>query len=258
MNIRKGTYWFVGTSAVLTVALPVAWNFGPGLTTRIMSGDFSLGGAIKWSSIVAGAAVALYFLVSRGVLANENLEEGERGYRRRWGKIVANRKTGKRKLLLPGKKHFYIKHMYDVVVQSVRVRSTPEEPDLSQPLRATLGGMNLWIVLVIDWYVEDIEESIYKSLTQVYQVRRAQEGSDALANYVTNQVNKTVVRHLADFDTNPDHLPVITIDLEVGSVPDALLELLQELHDKFGVVVNGIDPILLTQAPEEAIRGIRA
>ncbi len=255
MNMRKGAAWLIGTSTVLTV---VALPFGPGLATQVMSGDFSVLSAIKWSTIVAGTFFGLFFLVRHGIFANENLEEGERGYRRRWGKIVAKRKTGKRTLLLPGKKHFYVKHWFDVVVQSVRKRSTPEEPDFGNPTKATFNDKNIWYLLVIDWRVEDDEEAIYKSLTQVYQVKRAQEGNDALENYVYNQVLKTVRRHLKEFDSDSDDLPIFTLDPDVASVPEALLTLVEELHNTLGVLVENIDPVLLTLAPEEGFSRLKA
>lgn len=254
MNMKRRTIWFLGAStAVVAVALPV----GGATASKVMSGDFSAFSAVKWSSIIATTGLVIFFLVRQGVFANENLEEGERGYRRRWGKVVTRRKTGTRTLLMPGKKHFYVKHMYDVVVQSIRVRSSPEQPNLDKPARATFNRKNIWYVLVINWRVIDSDDSIYKSLTKVYQINRAAEGNDALENFVMNETLKTVRRCLSKFDADADGLPILTIDTEVAHVPDELLALQSELASMIGVQLESIDPILLTEAPEEAIRDLK-
>ncbi len=251
--MNKKTIWMTGGVSALTVVTSFA---GPGLATELMSGDFSVLSAVKWSSIIAGSGLALFFLVRHGVFANENLEEGERGYRRRWGKIVTKR-DGSRKLLRPGRKHFYVKHWYDVVVQSVRVRSSPEEPELDKPIRFTFRGKNVWAVLVVDWQVIDEEEHIYNSITKVYQVKRAQEGNDALENYILNQLHKVFIRSVESFNADANGLPVITISQDVGTVPMQLCQLLVRLRETYGVRIVGIDPVLLTHAPEEAIRDLK-
>lgn len=211
------------------------------------------GTTVKWSSIVVGIGLVVFFLIRNGVLANENIEEGERGFRRRWGKITTNRK-GERTLLLPGKKHFYVRHMYDVVVQSVRVRSTPEEPKYGEPARATLGQTNIWYVLRAKWHVIDEDEAIYKSLTKVYQVNRALEGSDALENYVMNEVYAAVRRSLSEFERDFESLPAFTINAYRGYVPYGVAELVMKLEMDFGVSLDSIDPVLLSVAPEAGVR----
>ncbi len=244
MNVKKSIVVVAGVSLV-----GGGVTIGSNLADQLMSGSANWAGAIKWGAILTGIGFGLYFLLNNGVFANENLEEGERGYRRRWGKIVSG-KHG-RKLLMPGKKHFYVKHWYDVAVQSVRVRSTPEAPDYDKPVRATYLGKNILYVLVVKWCVIDTDESIYKSLTAVYQVNRAAEGSKALEHFVMNEVYRAVSRCLQDF--GPDRytrLPVIKIDAEDTYVPEELSRLLVELKENYGVQVVSIDPVLMAVAPE--------
>lgn len=229
-------------------------TFGGGFDAAPLSKatDAINGSTIKWSTIIAGIGIVLFFLIRNGVLANENIEEGERGYRRRWGKIVTNRK-GERTLLLPGKKHFYVRHMYDVVVQSVRVRNTPEEPKYGEPARATLGQMNIWYVLRAKWHVIDEDEAIYKSLTKVYQVNRAAEGSDALENYVMNEVYAAVRRSLSEFERDSEGLPAFAVNAYRNHVPYEVAKLVMELEMEYGVSLDGIDPVLLSVAPEAGV-----
>lgn len=253
MNMNKKTVWIIGGVSGVAVVTPL---IGPTLANEVIAGDFSVLSAVKWSSIIAGTGLALFFLVRHGVFANENLEEGERGYRRRWGKIVTKR-DGSRKLLRPGKKHFYVKHWYDVVVQSVRLRSSPEEPELDKPIRFTFRGKSVWAVLVVDWQVIDKEEYIYNSITKVYQIKRAQEGNDALENYVLNQLHKVFIRCVESFNADSNGLPVITVNQDVGTVPEQLCQLLVRLRETYGVRIVNIDPVLLTLAPEEAIRDLK-
>lgn len=250
MNMRNRVVPLAAVSLVLVGSLSIGSNFA----SEVMTGDFSTISAIKWSSVIVGGGIVVFFLIRNGVFANENLEEGERGYRRRWGKITSKPKTGKRKLLMPGRKHFYVKHMYDVVVQSVRIRNSPEEPNFNEPIRATFHGKHIWYLLIIRWYVLDTDEAIYRSLTQIYQVNRAREGDDALENFVANQLLTTVRQCLGEFEEDSDGLPVITIDPELGSVPEALASSLDELTEKLGVHVKDIRPVLLTFAPEEVWR----
>lgn len=254
MNMNKKTVWMIGGVSALTVATPFV---GPSLATEVMSGDFSVLSAVKWSSIIAGVGLLLFFLVRQGVFAFENLEEGERGFRRRWGKIVVNKKTGEPKLLLPGKRHFYVKYMYDIVVQSVRVRSSPEEPNFDKPIRFAFQRKNAWVVLAVDWQVIDEKMHIYNSITKVYQVKRAQEGNDALENYVLNQTHKALIRCMESFNADVNGLPVITVNQDVGTVPEQLYQLLVRLRETYGVRIHSIDPVLLTHAPEEAIRDLK-
>ncbi len=239
-----------GVTAITTGGLITFGGFDP--ATLSQATDAINGTTIKWSSIVVGIGLVVFFLIRNGVLANENIEEGERGFRRRWGKITTNRK-GERTLLSPGKKHFYVRHMYDVVVQSVRVRNTPEEPKKGEPTRATLDKTNIWYVLRAKWHVIDEDEAIYKSLTKVYQVNRAAEGNDALENYVMNEVEVAVRRSLSEFDRDSEGLPVFTLNTSRGFVPPDIAELVTKLEMDFGVSLDSIDPVLLTVAPEAGV-----
>lgn len=253
MNISKRKKAIAGALGVSAIAggLITFGELGTAPISKIT--DMINGSTIKWSSIVVGAGVVVFFLIRNGVLANENLEEGERGYRRRWGKITTNRK-GKRTLLFPGKKHFYIRHWYDVVVQSTRVRNTPEEPKYGEPARATLNQANIWYVLCANWRVIDEDEAIYKSLTKVYQVNRAAEGNDALENYVMNEVYAAVRRSLSKFAIDSEGLPVFTINAYRGYVPYEVAKLVMELEMNVGVCLESIDPVLLTIAPEAGVK----
>lgn len=256
MNISKRKAAIAGILGVSAIAAGGLITFG-GLGTTPISKvtDMINGSTITWSSVVVGFGVVVFFLIRNGVLANENIEEGERGYRRRWGKVTANRK-GKRTLLLPGKKHFYVRHMYDVVVQSVRVRNTPEEPDYDKPTKASLGAgeNNIWYLLRAKWHVIDEDTAIYKSVTKVYQVKRAAEGNDALENYVMNEVNVAALQSLSEFDRNPEGLPAFTINAYRGRVPYDIAKLVMELEMDFGVSLDSIGPVLLTIAPESGMK----
>lgn len=226
---------------------------GVDFASKLMDGSINWAGTIKWGAILTGIGLGLYFLLNNGVFANENLEEGERGYRRRWGKIISGKKG--RKVLMPGKKHFYVKHWYDVVVQSVRTRSTPETPDYDKPVRATYLGKNILYVLVVKWRVLDTDDAIYKSLTAVYQVNRAAEGSKALEHFVMNEVYRAVGRSLSDFIMDrATPLPVIKIDAEHSNVPAELSRTITDLEENYGVRVESIDPVLLAVAPEAGMR----
>lgn len=255
MNIskrKKAVIAGVAGASVIAAGGLIAFD---GLSTAPFSRatDMINGTTVKWSSIIVGVGLVVFFLIRNGVLANENIEEGERGFRRRWGKITTNRK-GERKLLLPGKKHFYIRHMYDVVVQSIRVRSTPEEPKYGEPARATLGQTNIWYLLRAKWHVIDEDEAIYKSLTKVYQVNRAAEGNDALENYVMNEMNAAIRQSLSEFELDSEGLPAFTINAYRGHVPYAVAELVMRLEMDFGVSLDSVDPVLLTIAPESGIK----
>lgn len=252
MNMNKSLA--VTAGLVVSAGALAQGALGVDFASKLMDGSVNWAGTIKWGAILTGIGLGLYFLLNNGVFANENLEEGERGYRRRWGKIVCDKK-GRRKLLMPGKKHFYVKHWYDVVVQSVRTRSTPETPDYDKPVRATYMGTNIVYVLVVKWRVLDNDEAIYKSLTAVYQVNRAAEGSKALENFVMNEVYRAVGRSLADFTMDDvNRLPVITIDAELTSVPAELSRTIENLEKNYGVRVESIDPLLLAVAPEAGMR----
>lgn len=254
MNIsRRKKAVIAGVTGVSAITAGGLITFGGFEATPLTQAtDVINGTTIKWSSIVVGVGIVVFFLIRNGVLANENIEEGERGYRRRWGKIT-NRK-GKRKLLLPGKKHFYVRHMYDVVVQSTRIRSTPEEPKKGEPTRATLGQINIWYALRVKWHVIDEDEAIYKSLTKVYQVNRAAEGNDALENYVRNEVDATVLRSLSEFERDSENLPAFEVSARRGHVPYEVAKLVMELETEYGVSLDGIDPVLLSVAPEAGVR----
>lgn len=255
MNIskrKKAVIAGVAGASVITAGGLITLGGGFDAAPLSKATDAINGTTIKWSSIVVGIGLVVFFLIRNGVLANENIEEGERGFRRRWGKITTNRK-GERTLLLPGKKHFYIRHMYDVVVQSVRVRNTPEEPKYGEPARATLGQTNIWYVLRAKWHVIDEDEAIYKSLTKVYQVNRANEGNDALENYVMNEVYAAVRRSLPEFERDSEGLPVFTVNAYRGHVPYDVAELVMKLEMDLGVSLDSIDPVLLTVAPEAGV-----
>lgn len=230
-------------------------SIGSSAMTDVMQGDFSVFTAIKWSTIVVGAALGLGFLLKNKVIGNENLEEGERGFRRRWGKVITKRRTKERKLLFPGKKHLYIKHYHDVLVQSVRVRTSPQEPDLSKFVRATYHGTNICYLLQLDWHVIDEEKAIHRSLTSVHQVNRAREGDDALENFVVGRVNRAIFSCLNELSRDSQGLPIFSVDLGDEELPARLRAVLVTLRDNYGVSVLDASPVLCTVAPEERLRG---
>ncbi len=246
MNMSKSIR-ITGMAAAVSVA-------GFGIGSNLPITDFGNLSSVKWGSVIVAIVVALFFVFKHEVLAFENLEEGERGYRRRWGKIVTNRKTGERTLLYPGKRHFYIKKVYDIAVTSVRVHSSPDKPGDSDLVKGTVSGKNILFVLVVKWSVEDTEESIYRSLTSVFQVNRAREGDKALENYVLNEVKQLARSTLSEFDKDSEGLPVITIDSGKGTVPAALKGGIDSLRRENGVVVGSIGCTTLSDAPESNVR----
>lgn len=241
----------VGTSLVATGAV-VGYTVGPDrIAQAFMGQDSGVLGAVKWSSIVLIAGGALYFLIRQGLVRYEIIETGERGFRRRWGTVRESRKTGERTVLYPGKKHFYIRGIFDIAVISVRDRLW--DPG-SQILERVYRGKNVELALFIHWKVIDTADAIYRSIFTIYELNRATEKRDTLEDYVVGNVLGVIGRNLSKFDSDEDGLPVIALDSEQGYVPPKVLDEIKRLREFVGCDVFKLELKSAKIAAEERLK----
>lgn len=89
MNL-KGLAGMALTGTLLTIGIPSVFT--------------AQGSTAKWSSIALGLTIILGFLLKNEMLGNRNIEQGEYGLLRRWGKIVVDKETGLPRLRTTGRK----------------------------------------------------------------------------------------------------------------------------------------------------------
>ena len=233
MHISRNTVKKVAVGTSLVTAGAVAgYSAAPmDFTQMFMKGDINILGAIKWSSIVLLAGGALYVLIRNGVVKYEVIETGERGFRRRWGTVRESRKTGDRVVLYPGKKHFYIKGIFDIAVTSVRDRLWDPKNEI---LERVYRGKNVELALYLPWRVIDTAEAIYKSIFTIYELNRATEKRDTLEDYIVGNMIGVISENLNKFESDEDGLPIITLDNKKGYVPTEVLEEVNRLREFVG------------------------
>lgn len=226
---------------------------GTVLTIGIPSAFATEGSTAKWSSIAIGLTIVLGFLLKNELLGNRNIEQGEYGLLRRWGKIVVDKETGLPTLRTTGKRHFYIKHVSDYLVQNVRTRITPAKPTADHMQRGIYHGRVVEYIPVLKWRVEDDARSVMKSLVALAQVDRTNVHDPALENYVYAEMCGAIAEGLSTFTTGSEGQPLITIDPSKGVVPNEVLAKLAALKEKVGVVVDQVSTPTIAPTPEQVL-----
>jgi hypothetical protein len=208
---------------------------------------------VKWSSLILGFAVGIVFLFKHEVLGNKNIEQGEYGILRRWGKIVVDKETGLPRLRTTGKRHFYVKHASDYLVQNVRARITPDKPTADHLQRGRYHGRVVEYIPVLKWHVEDDVRAVVKSLVALAQVNRADTSDKTLENFVYAQVCGAIAKHLSEFDADDEGQPLITLDPAEATVPKGLMTKLAALREDIGVIVDQVSTPTNAPTPEQVL-----
>ena len=127
-----------------------------------------------------------------------------------------------------GQEVLYVKHWYDVVVQSVRTRSTPETTRLRQkPVRATYLGKNILYVLVEVARVLTPTTRRQVTTACIRWTAPPKAARHSSTSWWMRCTGRSLIHH-----GQSDPLPVIKIDAEHSNVPAELSRTITDLEGK--------------------------